>query len=75
MTHLSDLELEDYLLNRLSEGDCACAEEHLLVCVVCQDAIRQKEIYVKSMQAASLRESSALSKEKGVIPIDSRKKN
>ncbi len=44
--------LEEYAFGRLAEKDAAPFEEHLLLCVACQDRLREMDEYIRLMKTA-----------------------
>src|SRR5882724_11331685 len=48
--HPSDDELELYSMGRISEPDSVGVEEHLLICVSCQDRLRESDEFVALMK-------------------------
>lgn len=52
MPHISDDQLEEYALGRLSEAAMAEVEEHLLVCEACRLRADETQGYVDSMRDA-----------------------
>lgn len=44
---------EDYAFDRLSEGDLANFEEHLLICDRCQETLAQTDKYIRMMKTAT----------------------
>jgi anti-sigma factor RsiW len=51
--HVSDDELEQYLLGSLPEPDVNEVEYHLLVCPPCQDLLEETEQYLATMKIAT----------------------
>ena len=54
--HLMEEQLEAYAMHSLgSEDEVAAVEEHLLLCVTCQENLQTVEVYVRAMQTAAAR--------------------
>lgn len=53
--HVGEERLEAYAMNSLAEDEVAIVEEHLLVCVTCQDQLAAVEQYGRAMQGAAKR--------------------
>jgi anti-sigma factor RsiW len=51
--HLSEEQLEKYLLQQVSEADAAAVEEHLLVCAHCQTQLEELETFTKTFRAVA----------------------
>ncbi|MGD1097102.1 MAG: zf-HC2 domain-containing protein [Bryobacteraceae bacterium] len=51
MPHISDDQLELYLMGRLNEQELAPLEEHLLICEECRDRLEKTEAYIAAMRA------------------------
>lgn len=62
--HIPDAILDEFVMEMLSEQDCAIWEEHLLICARCQDRLAEADEYVRVMKsaAATLRTHRGLSK-------------
>ena len=54
-SHPSDEVIEEYRFDRLSEPATASVEEHLLVCVECQEALLNLDQFVMLMKQATAR--------------------
>ena len=52
---LSEIELEDFLHNKLSGTTRECVEEHLLFCRACLDRVEEEEQFASSFRAAARR--------------------
>lgn len=52
---LSEIELEDFLHNRLSGTTRECVEEHLLFCQACLDRVEEEEQFASSFRNAARR--------------------
>jgi hypothetical protein len=53
LSHPSEEVLDDYVLNRLPEALAAPVEEHLLICLDCQDAVAETDRFVSAMKIAA----------------------
>jgi hypothetical protein len=53
--HPSEELLEEYFFHRLEEARLAEIEEHLLICEVCRNAVRDLDVFIPSMKAAAAR--------------------
>lgn len=51
--HLSEEQLEQYLLQQVSEPAAAAVEEHLLVCEHCQTQLEELETFTKTFRAVA----------------------
>ena len=51
--HLSEDQLEKYMLRQVSEPAAAAVEEHLLVCTHCQEQLEQLEGFANSLRAVA----------------------
>ncbi len=51
MQHLTEDQLEKYMLRQVAEPVAAAAEEHLLVCTQCQEQLEQLEVFAYSLRA------------------------
>lgn len=51
--HPSQELLEEYVLHRLTEARVAQIEEHLLICEVCRESVRELDVFVSTMKAAA----------------------
>ena len=63
MSHQPDERLELYALGRLSESDVAIVEEHLLICVSCQERLDEVELFAMAMRQAITSEPAAQSRQ------------
>jgi hypothetical protein len=56
--------LDEFVMEMLSEQDCAFWEEHLLICTTCQDRVAEADEYVRVVKsaAATFRTHRGLSK-------------
>ncbi|MCS7315333.1 MAG: hypothetical protein RMI94_08940 [Bryobacterales bacterium] len=54
-SHPSEEALEEYALGLLPEEQVAELEEHLLLCAVCQDRLRQADDFIAAMREAARR--------------------
>jgi hypothetical protein len=52
-THIPDDILDEFVMEMLSEQDCAFWEEHLLICARCQDRVADADEYVLVMKSAA----------------------
>jgi hypothetical protein len=52
LEHLSEELAEAYSMNRLSEGQAASVEEHLLVCEVCRTKVEETDEFVRVIRSA-----------------------
>ena len=50
--HMSDEQIENYSLGRVSEEECEQFEEHLLICESCQMRVTETDEYVAAMAGA-----------------------
>jgi anti-sigma factor RsiW len=50
--HITDDDLDLYSLARLPEPACAVVEEHLLVCMDCQERLTGWDEYARAMRSA-----------------------
>src|SRR5581483_5238243 len=53
--HVPEAILEKYAMGMLGEREAGRAEEHLLVCAACQEALEGVDEYVRVMKAATAR--------------------
>jgi hypothetical protein len=62
--HIPEDMLDEFVMEMLSDQDCAFWEEHLLTCPSCQDRVAQADEYVRLMKsaAATFRTHRGLSK-------------
>ena len=51
--HPSQELLEEYVFHRLSEARVAQIEEHILICEVCQENVRELDMFVSTLKAAA----------------------
>jgi hypothetical protein len=51
--HIPDDVLDEFVMEMLSEPDCAFWEEHLLICARCQDRVAEADEYVRVMKSAA----------------------
>jgi hypothetical protein len=51
--HAGEEVLERYSMGTLRGGDLASLEEHLFICTVCQERLRETDQYVQAMRAAA----------------------
>jgi anti-sigma factor RsiW len=51
--HIPDAILDEFVMEMLSEPDCAFWEEHLLICPRCQDRVAEADEYVRVMKSAA----------------------
>ena len=51
--HIPEEMLDEFVMEMLSEQDCALWEEHLLICARCQDRVAQTDEYVRVMKSAA----------------------
>ena len=66
MPHISDDQLELYLMGRLNEQELAPLEEHLLICEECRDRLEKTEAYIAAMRAILRRQKGRKSDGPGV---------
>jgi hypothetical protein len=45
--------LDEFVMEMLSEQDCAFWEEHLLICTTCQDRVAEADEYVRVVKSAA----------------------
>ncbi len=62
--HIPEDMLDGFVMEMLSDEDCARWEEHLLICARCQDRVTETDEYVSVMKsaAATFRTHRVLSK-------------
>jgi hypothetical protein len=62
--HIPEDMLDEFVMEMLSDEDCARREEHLLMCAQCQDRVAETDEYVSVMKsaAATFRTHRGLSK-------------
>jgi hypothetical protein len=62
--HIPEDMLDEFVMEMLSEQDCAFWEEHLLICTTCQDRVAEADEYVRVVKsaAATFRTHRGLSK-------------
>jgi hypothetical protein len=51
--HIPEDILDEFVMEMLSEQDCAFWEEHLLICADCQDRLVEADEYVRVMKSAA----------------------
>ncbi len=51
--HIPDDMLDEFVMEMLSEQDCAFWEEHLLICTTCQDRVAEADEYIRVMKHAA----------------------
>ena len=51
--HIPEDMLDEFVMEMLSEQDCAFWEEHLLICARCQDRVAEADEYVRVMKSAT----------------------
>ena len=51
--HLTEDQLERYMLQQVSEPAAAALEEHLLVCAHCQQQLEQLEVFTKTLRTVA----------------------
>jgi hypothetical protein len=51
--HIPEDMLDEFVMEMLSEPDCALWEEHLLICPSCQDRVAQADEYVRVIKSAA----------------------
>jgi hypothetical protein len=51
--HIPDDMLDEFVMEMLSEQDCAFWEEHLLLCGRCQDRVAEADEYVRVVKSAA----------------------
>jgi hypothetical protein len=51
--HIPEDILDEFVMEMLSEQDCARWEEHLLICTTCQDRVAEADEYVGLMKSAA----------------------
>lgn len=55
MTHLAEEIIENYAAGKLPEPELEIVEEHLLICVQCQDQVEQTHVFIQAFRSASKR--------------------
>ena len=50
--HVSDEQLDQYALKRLTEAEVAALEEHLLICPECQDRLQHTDDFIEALRTA-----------------------
>jgi hypothetical protein len=62
--HIPEGMLDEFVMEMLSEQDCAFWDEHLLICPRCQDRVAEADEFVRVMKsaAATFRTHRGLSK-------------
>lgn len=53
--HLTEEQIEQYAMGKLRGDECDQAEEHLLVCASCQDALEEADSFVTHIRVAGKR--------------------
>ena len=53
MEHISEDDLERYAMQRISGAESGPLEEHLLICLECQDRIQSEIDFVIAMRSAA----------------------
>ena len=48
--HVSDEQLDQYALKRLTEAEVAALEEHLLICPECQDRLQLTDDFIEALR-------------------------
>ncbi len=51
--HIPEDMLDEFVMEMLSEQDCAYWEEHLLICTLCQDRVAEADEYVRAVKSAA----------------------
>jgi hypothetical protein len=51
--HIPEDVLDEFVMEMLSEPDCAFWEEHLLICARCQDRVAEADDYVRVIKSAA----------------------
>jgi hypothetical protein len=51
--HIPEELADEFVMEMLSEQDCAFWEEHLLICARCQDRVAEADEYVRVMKSAA----------------------
>jgi hypothetical protein len=51
--HIPEDILDEFVMEMLSEQDCAFWEEHLLICPTCQDRVAEADEYVRVVKSAA----------------------
>ena len=51
--HIPEEMLDEFVMEMLSEQDCAFWEEHLLICRSCQDRVAEADEYVRVAKSAA----------------------
>ncbi len=69
IAHLSEEQLEQYLLQQVSDSAAAAVEEHLLVCERCQTQLEELELFTKTFRSVApiLAREDALEDRGGVM--------
>lgn len=69
VAHLSEEQLEQYLLQQASDSAAAAVEEHLLVCEHCQTQLEELELFTKTFRSVApiLAREDALEDRGGVM--------
>jgi hypothetical protein len=63
--HIPDDMLDEFVMEMLSEQDCAFWEEHLLICPSCQDRVAEADEYVGVVKSAAAEISDPSSDQDG----------
>jgi hypothetical protein len=67
--HIPDAMLDEFVMEMLSESDCAVWEEHLLMCAHCQDRVAKADEYVRAMKSAAAEVSGlGAGEDRGSLP-------
>jgi anti-sigma factor RsiW len=51
--HIPEEMLDEFVMEMLTEQDCAVWEEHLLICATCQDRVARADEYVGVVKSAA----------------------
>jgi hypothetical protein len=62
--HIPEDMLDEFVMEMLTEQECAFWEEHLLICPSCQDRVAQADEFIRAIKsaAATFRTHRGLSK-------------
>jgi hypothetical protein len=63
--HIPEDMLDEFVMEMLSEPDCAFWEEHLLICPSCQDRVAEADEYVRVIKSAAAAISDPRSDQNG----------
>ena len=63
--HVPEEMLDEFVMEMLSEQDCAHWEEHLLMCARCQDRVAEADEYVRVVKGAAATISDPSSDQNG----------